>query len=319
MTQRSASAWPVGPHGGAEEASQGLDARAAATVHALSIDVEDWFHVLDCAGAPEPASWSGQPSRVEANTRALLQLLDAHGQRATFFVLGWVAEHHPAVVAEIVRHGHEIGSHSYGHALVSSQTPDSFARDLDRSLEALHAAGAPQVRSFRAPGFSIGPDEAWAFDILASRGVRLDASLFLSRRAHGGWPLARRRPFEIWTPGGAHLLEVPVVPFRLAGRELPWSGGGYLRLLPKALLLTLLRQANHADEPAVVYLHPREIDPAQPRMALPAARSFKYYVGLDGVEDKLRAMFSVARFDTLSAVAAATAKDPPLVLTRRAA
>ena len=319
MTQRRENGGSGLPFGLPGEGPGGRDARAAATVHALSIDVEDWFHVLDCAGAPDPSSWPLQPSRVEANTRALLQLLDAYGQRATFFILGWVAEHHPAVVAEIARHGHEIGSHSYGHALVSSQTPAEFARDLDRSLEALHAAGAPRVECFRAPGFSIGPNEAWAFDILASRGMRMDASLFLSRRAHGGWPLARRRPFEIWAPGGARLMEVPVVPFRLAGSELPWTGGGYLRLLPKQALLTLLRRASHADEPAVIYLHPREIDPTQPRMALPAARRFKYYVGLDGVEDKLRAMFTAARFDTLSAVADATAKDPPLVLTRRAA
>ena len=289
------------------------------TVHGFSIDVEDWFHILDCDGAPDPTAWAGLDSRVERCTTTLLDLLDRHGHHATFFVLGWVAERHPAIVAEIVRRGHEVGSHSYGHELVWRLGPDAFRRDLDRSLQALAAAGAPDVRAFRAPGFSIGPDQAWAFDILAAAGITLDASLFLSNRAHGGWPLARRRPFEVWTASGARIMEVPVVPLRVGGAELPYSGGGYLRLLPLPVLKALFGHADHAEEPVIAYLHPREIDPQQPRMQLPPARRFKYYVGLDTVQAKLDALFAAYRFETLRVVAERVSKDPPLVLARRAA
>ncbi len=289
------------------------------TPHGFSIDVEDWFHILDCDGAPDPSGWDRLDSRVERCTTTLLDLLDRHGHHATFFVLGWVAERHPAVVAEIARRGHEIGSHSYGHELVGRLGPDAFRRDLECSLEALVAAGAPEIRAFRAPGFSIGPEQAWAFDILADAGITLDASLFLTNRAHGGWPLARRRPFEVWTANGARIMEVPVVPLRVAGAELPYSGGGYLRLLPLPMLKALFAHADHAEEPVIAYLHPREVDPSQPRMQLPMARRFKYYVGLDTVQAKLDALFAAHRFETLRYVADRVAKDPPLVLARLAA
>ncbi len=293
-------------------------ALAPVVTHGFSVDVEDWFHIIDCEGAPDRAAWDELEARVWLGTRAILDLLEAYGHRATFFTLGWVAERHPDLIAEIAARGHELGSHSYGHAMVSSLSPDDFARDLDRSLDALAAAGAGRVRTFRAPGFSIGPDEVWALEILASRGIELDSSLFLAPRAHGGWPMLRRRPFELWLPSGARMLEVPVVPLRLGKANLPYSGGGYLRLLPEAALMRMFDANEAAGEPAIAYLHPRELDPAQPRMALPAMRRFKYYVGMDGVERKLRALFGRFRFDTLSGVLEAAAKDPPVVLRKAA-
>lgn len=282
------------------------------TLHGFSVDVEDWFHILDCEGAPDTQSWEGLEDRVAHGTTRVLDLLDKHGHKATFFVLGWVASRHPELIADIVGRGHEIGSHGHTHQLVNSLDRDAFLRDLDRSLDAISKAAGRDVKAFRAPGFSIGPSENWALSGLASRGITVDSSLFLSRRAHGGYPLERVRPFVIEFPDGKSLLEVPVVPFSAGGAALPYSGGGYLRLLPTPVLDAFFARADAAAEPAIAYLHPRELDPLQPRMDLPAWRAFKYYVGLRSVDRKLEALFSRYRFGTLSEVASAARLDEPL-------
>ncbi|MCO4760427.1 MAG: polysaccharide deacetylase family protein [Myxococcales bacterium] len=297
-------------------ATSSTASRPSGMTHAFSVDVEDWFHILECDEAPDPAAWKKMESRVERSTTVLLDLLDKHHHTGTFFILGWVAEHHPDLVREIARRGHEIGSHSHLHGLVSAAKPADFARDLERSLKALRAASGSEIRCFRAPGFSIGPDQAWAFDVLADHGITLDSSLFLSARAHGGFPLDRLRPFDIVLPDGRRILEAPVVPLRLPKVSLPWAGGGYLRLLPKAALLGLMAQAEHAERPVVTYVHPREVDPAQPRMDLPLRRRFKYYVGLNTVIDKLDSLFAAHRFGTISDVATRGLKDPPLLVRR---
>jgi polysaccharide deacetylase family protein (PEP-CTERM system associated) len=280
--------------------------------HGWSIDVEDWFHILEYAGAPDPAAWRRQERRVHIGTRRMLDLLDQRGVKATFFILGWVAEVAPELVAEIAARGHDIGSHGHLHQLVQHLGPDGFARDLDQSLAALSRAAGRDITSFRAPGFSISPAETWALPILASRGITLDSSLFLTHRAHGGFPLDRRRPFDIHLPDGRTILEVPVVPLRVAGRELAFSGGGYLRLLPSPVLRTAFAACDLQRTPAVLYLHPRELDPDQPRMHLPPARRFKYYVGLDSVQAKVGTLLDSFRFGTLAQVAARTPRDLPL-------
>jgi peptidoglycan-N-acetylglucosamine deacetylase len=289
-------------------------AQRHATLHAFSVDVEDWFHILDCEGAPDSSAWDSLPARVEHGTLAVLDALDSYGHRATFYVLGWIADRHPALVREIAARGHELGSHSYGHAMVSSLSPTEFARDLEQSMEAISRAAGVEVKTYRAPGFSIGPKEVWALELLADAGITVDSSLFLAARAHGGWPLDRRRPFELWLPSGRRIHEVPVIPLRVGSVSLPYSGGGYLRLLPMEVLKRLFDAADYASEPAVAYLHPRELDPKQPRMALPPWRRFKYYVGLDGVDSKLRALLARYRFETISTVAARSTRDPPVVL-----
>ena len=172
---------------------------------------------------------------------------------------------------------------------------------------------------FRAPGFSIGHDETWAFEILADHGITLDSSLFLADRAHGGFQLNRLRPFEIVLHDGRRMLEAPVVPLRLPRLSLPWTGGGYLRLLPQAALLQLFAHAERCERPVVTYVHPREVDPGQPRMRLPMARRFKYYVGLETVVDKLQALFARHRFASVGEVAHGGVKDPPLFLSRHRA
>jgi hypothetical protein len=191
--------------------------------------------------------------------------------------------------------------------------PQAFARDLDQSLEALSKAAGQVITAFRAPGFSIRNADLWALELLISRGITLDSSLFLTRRAHGGFDLARRGPFEVFGRSG-RMVEVPVVPRPVGGLDLAWSGGGYLRLLPEVVLVDSMRDAEQRGESVNLYLHPREVDVAQPRMALPPLRSFKYYVGLDTVEAKLSLLLATFRFGTLSEVVASRVLEAPLVL-----
>ncbi len=294
--------------------SPGGDAKGA-VLHGFSVDVEDWFHILDCQGAPDPRSWAGQPARVEANTAKILDVLDAHRVRASFYCLGWIADQHPQVIAEIARRGHEIGSHGHLHGLLGHLGRDAFARDLDLSLEALAKAGGGTVKTFRAPGFSLTAAEVpWALPILADRGIDLDASLFLTDRAHGGLRLDRQRPFDLLLADGRKIREVPVVPRRIAGREIAYSGGGYLRLFPWPVLRDSFARAQAQGQPVVAYLHPREVDPDQPRMKLPPLRRFKYYVGLNTVLRKMDLLFSHFRFGTLRQVAEQGLLDPPATL-----
>ncbi len=288
-------------------------------LHGFSVDVEDWFHILDCEGSPDTSAWKSLEERVVASTTRFLDLLDVHGHKATFFVLGWVAEQHPELIAEIAHRGHEVGSHSYAHRMVHSLSVDDFAKDLDRSLTTITAATGKDVHAFRAPGFSIGENEVWAFKVLAQRGIKLDASLFLAPRAHGGFSLQRDGPFELVLDNGDRLTEVPIIPWSpplsLNSKiSLPYSGGGYLRLLPTAMLCGLFGQADRNGRPVVTYMHPRELDPDQPRMELPPWRAFKYYVGLNSVHDKLDKLFSRFRFGTLSEVANHVTLDAPLHL-----
>ena len=283
--------------------------------HGWSIDVEDWFHILEYARAPDPSAWRQQEQRVQIGTMRMLDLLDRHAVKATFFVLGWVAEVAPDLVAEIARRGHDVGSHSHLHTLVSHQTPDSFARDLDQSLTAIHRATGRDVTCFRAPGFSITPRETWALPILRARGITLDSSLFLASRAHGGFALDRERPFELQLPNGQTMTEVPLVPLRFRGRDLAFSGGGYLRLLPAPLLEQAFAHFDRRGVPAILYLHPRELDPEQPRMSLPVHRRFKYYVGLETVTAKSTLLLEKFRFGPLSQVAAQTPPDRPFLVT----
>jgi polysaccharide deacetylase family protein (PEP-CTERM system associated) len=276
------------------------------------MDVEDWFHILEYEGAPSTERWASEEDRVAVGLTRMLEMLDRHGVRATFFVLGWVAARHPELIAQIAERGHDVGSHGHLHALVGSLGPDGFKRDLDQSLEAISAATGRDVTSFRAPGFSITPAEDWAFEILASRGITLDASLFLAPRAHGGYPLDRDRPFRLELASGRTLLEVPTVPLRLGERSLSFAGGGYLRLWPGPMLHTCFDLAERQGAPVMLYLHPRELDPGQPRMALPPLRRFKYYVGLRSVRQRLESLLLRHRFGTLAAAARSVVHDPPV-------
>ncbi len=253
----------------------------------MTVDVEDWFHILDIAAAPDLRAWARLDGRVVANTERLLDLFAAHGVHGTFFVLGWVGERHPQLVRAIQAAGHEVASHGYAHQLVTGLTPAEFRADVRRARAALEDASGAAVRGYRAPGFSITRATLWALEVLAEEGYAFDASLFPGRHGHGGLPGAPMDPFAIDMAGG-RLLEFPMTQADILGRRLCFSGGGYLRLLPLPVIATMARRLNAAGRPVVYYTHPREIDPAQPRLPMPPLRRFKSYVNLRSTAAKLR-------------------------------
>lgn len=294
---------------------------AASPRNALTIDVEEWFHILDYEDAPDPAAWDALPSRVELGTDRLLEILARARVRGTFFFLAWVAERHPALVRRVAGAGHEIATHGYGHRLVYRGTPAEFRADARRAKHLLEDQSGAPVLGYRAAGFSITRDTPWAFDVLAEEGFAYDSSVFPAKRAHGGLAVSQRRPFRIAGPGGGSLWEFPIVPAALGPLRVPFAGGGYFRLWPLGFVRAALRRLNAQGVPVTFYLHPREVDPEQPRMQLPLARRLKYYVNLASTAAKLEQLLgSGARFEPLCEHLAALrspasgACDPPLAL-----
>jgi polysaccharide deacetylase family protein (PEP-CTERM system associated) len=267
----------------------------AATTDILTVDVEDWFHILEADGAHERAAWGALESRVEANTDALLALFAGAGARATFFVVGWVAMRHPALVRRIADAGHELASHSFWHEVMRRHDRASLRADLAASRRVLEDAAGRAVTGFRAPGASITPATAWVFDLIVEAGFRYDASLCPGLSSHGGFPSPFFGPHRVRCAAG-ELAEIPSATVGLAGRRVPYAGGGYLRLLPAAAIRACIARDHRAGRPTNLYVHPREIDPAQPRMALPWKRRFKYYVGLSTTRAKLAGLLRTQRW-----------------------
>ncbi len=261
----------------------------------FTVDVEDWFHILDLRTAPDLASWDALPSRVETNFLRMLDLLEEAGARATCFFLGWVARRFPGLVRAAAARGHELASHSYAHRLVYLMTPEEFYRD---ALQARHviedAAGLP-VAGYRAPGFSLTERTPWFFEKLAEAGYLYDSSLFPARRNHGGLADAPLGPFRIKTAAG-ELIEFPISVIPVCGTRLCLFGGGYLRLFPLPLITHMADRVLASGRPLILYVHPREIDSAQPRLPMPPARRFRCYVKLGDTERKLRALLDRHRF-----------------------
>lgn len=279
-------------------------------VHALSFDIEDWFHIVEVKAVENPEEWprlSRESSLVERYTDLILRICDEGGAKATFFVLGWIAEHHPALVRRILDAGHEIGTHSYWHRKVYELTPETFREDIARSLSAIRSGAGREIaiRGFRAPSFSITPGTEWAFDVLLDQGITYDASLFPAPRGHGGYACPQG-PHIVTTPKGRKLPELPmsiaaigVGPIR---KRMCYCGGGYLRLLPSGLIEQGLRSEAEAGRGTVVYLHPRDFAPDCPRVPMPPHRRFKCYVGMHTTADKLRRLLSDHRWDTCESV-----------------
>ncbi len=264
--------------------------------NALSIDLEDWF----CAyNLRIPLSeWDHKELRVVPNTHRILDLLDAHRMRATFFVLGWVAEHAPDLVREIERRGHEIATHGYSHTLLTEQTAAEFEADLCRALEVTRPLVAQPIRGFRAPSFTVTAKTLWALDVLARNGIQYDSSIF---------PIAFHPDYGI--PGaqlGVHrigaITEVPPSVARILGRNIPCCGGGYLRVFPYVITRYLLQRCNRERRPVVFYLHPWEVDPAQPRQKLSRSKTFRHYVNLDKTLARLDCLLSDFEFGPIREV-----------------
>lgn len=273
---------------------------APAITNALTIDVEDYFQVSAFAPYIRRSDWDARECRVERNVERILALLDARGVKATFFTLGWVAERYPQLVRRIVEGGHELASHGYGHQRASDLDRAAFRDDVGRAKAILEDLGGVAVRGYRAPSFSIGAGNLWAFDTLAETGHAYSSSIYPIRHDHYGMPDAPR--FAHRVAGG--LLEVPVTTVRLVGRNLPSSGGGYFRLLPYAASRWLIGRVNREDrEAAVFYFHPWEIDAGQPRVpGIDARTRFRHYVNIPRMERKLESLlddFRWGRMDTI--------------------
>jgi polysaccharide deacetylase family protein (PEP-CTERM system associated) len=262
----------------------------------LSFDLEDWYQVLYFDAHFPRTQWAECESRLEPVTRRLLEILDEYGAKATFFVLGWNAERMPHLIEAIQRRGHEIASHGFSHHLIYRQGREAFASDLGRSLRVLKGITGLPVKGFRAPSFSITRESTWALPILLEHGIAYDSSVLPARRPYCGIPGAPTRPWRFADSDGRTLVEAPPSTMSLLGWKLPFGGGGYFRLLPYTLVRLGLRRANRAGIPGVVYLHPWELDPSQPRVAVRLRHRFQHYVNLNRTEAKLRRLLSDFRF-----------------------
>jgi len=260
-------------------------------LNAMTIDVEDYFHVSAFANVVRPDTWDGHASRVEANTDRLLAMFAEARVRGTFFVLGWVAERYPGLVRRIAQAGHEIASHSYAHQLVYDLDAETFRADLRRARGLIEDLSGRPVRGFRAPSYSVTERSLWALDVLIEEGYTYDASVFPIHHDRYGIPSAPRHAHRVLRPAGS-LIELPGSTAVIGPAKVP-IGGGYFRLLPYSLTTWAIGQLNRADQrPAMFYLHPWEIDPDQPRLAASSVSRWRHYNNLAATEARLRRLLA---------------------------
>lgn len=276
-------------------------------VSVFSVDVEDWFHILDIPGGPPLETWNRLPSRVEKNFMRLLDLFSRHDATVTCFFLGWIAERFPHLVKEAAARGHEIASHGYAHRLVYEMSPDEFHADAVRTRMLLEQVSGTRVQGYRSAGFSATEKTPWFFDQLARAGYRYDSSLFPSTRSHGGMESSPREPHLI-----GDIFEFPISVADFAGKRMCFFGGGYLRLFPYWLIRRMSRQVLEQGRPVVFYIHPREIDPGHPRLPMSAVRTFKSYVNIRGTEHKLNRILAEFPVTTFEALLRQTAVAPAI-------
>ena len=266
------------------------------TVNALSFDVEEWFQAEAFAGLFPPARWERLESRCETQVGRILDILAARGVRATFFVLGWVAQRHGRLVKRIAAAGHEIACHGFGHAMITRQTREEFARDVRRARELLEDAAGTRVAGYRAPTFSVTERTRWALEVLLDQGIGYDASIYPIRHDRYGIPGSPRFPYVVLEGGGRRLWEYPGFTRRIAGMTLPAAGGGYLRLLPYAWTRGAIRAAHREGRPAAVFAHPWEFDARLPVAPLPRLARLRHYGGISRNAAKLERLLEEFRF-----------------------
>ncbi len=264
--------------------------------HILSVDVEDYFQVEAFADVVPRAVWEQWPSRVEGNTLRVLDLFDEHDTRATFFFVGWVAQKFPRLVQETVNRGHEVACHSYWHRTIYSLDPKEFRNDTRRAKQIIEDAGGTRVLGYRAPSWSITKDCLWALDILAEEGFLYDSSIYPIHHDLYGVPGAQRFPYTHTCGNGLKLREFPPATLRFLNQNLPIAGGGYLRIFPSAYNELAFRRFEREQQRVVVYLHPWEIDPEQPRINGRLKSKFRHYTNLERMKEKLSAVLKRHRF-----------------------
>jgi len=268
-------------------------------MNALTVDLEDWYHICGVDEYADAAKWGDYESRITRNTERILSLLRSHGARATFFVLGYIAEREPALVSAIAKEGHEIATHGHFHRRVFEMSPKEFEEDLERSIEAVSSATGETVVGYRAPEWSMRPHTMWALSILRKRGILYDSSMVpLTRMGHTSFP---EKPCRISTEWG-DLLEFPLTTVRCFGENLPFTGGLPLRLTPYFYLISKIRRINRDGQAAMVYVHPWEFDTEQPRIELPLSRKFMHNFNLRSTPKKFAGLLGELRFAPLQDV-----------------
>ena len=288
-----------------------MNQAAAPLSNILTIDVEEYFHPTEVQAFVDQSQWEKLPSRVERQVHVLLDLLEEKHARATFFMLGWVAEHQPGLLRAIAGRGHEIGCHSYAHRLVYDLTPAQFREDTKRAIAIIADISGVAPRAYRAPSYSITRESFWALETLIECGFTHDSSIYPIAHDRYGIEGFERRAHVLQTPSGP-IREVPIATVRLAnGRIAPIGGGGYLRLLPYRYTAAGIRRVNREErEPACVYFHPWEIDPELPRLATGLIAHLRTYTGLDGMRAKLEKLTAEFQFAPLTTVHPAAAAAP---------
>lgn len=266
----------------------------------FSVDVEDWFHILDVPSTPPLDQWAQLPTTVERSFGRMLDLFDEEGVKVTLFFLGWVAERFPHLVRRAADAGHEIASHGYAHELVYKHDRTHLEQDLRHAKDLIEQAAGVRVLGYRAPGFSVTQATPWFFEVVAATGHAYDSSIWPGMRNHGGWPGALPTPHVVSTSAG-DVVEFPISLSRTLGRDMNFFGGGYLRFFPAGLILRKARQLLAEEREVVFYLHPREIDPEHPRLPMSARRRYMSYVNLHTTEPKMRRLFRELSFTTFAA------------------
>jgi polysaccharide deacetylase family protein (PEP-CTERM system associated) len=268
-------------------------------LNALTVDVEDYFHVAALAPSIPRDSWNSRESRVVGNTQKLLDIFEQFDVRGTFFVLGWVAERHAQLVRDIAARGHEVACHGFSHRFVWEQSPEEFHEETLRAKNLLEDITGSAVLGYRAASYSIVRESLWALDILVELGFVYDSSIFPVHHDRYGIPNAERIPHRMSTPNKRSIVEWPLATAKAFGWRLPVAGGGYFRLLPYWFTRWGLASINRREsQPFVFYLHPWEIDPAQPRVSARWLSRLRHYTNLEKCEERLRLLLSEFRFGT---------------------
>lgn len=297
MTNLYTSSYPISPASHIATACN-----LGTTQDVFTIDVEDWFHILEVRGAPDIAAWDSLPTRLEANFRTLLDLLAGCNVKATCFALGWVARRFPRLLREAADQGHDIASHGYGHQVVRGLSRAQFREDIRTAKSVIEDATGRPAHGYRAPGFSITRDTPWAFEEIIEAGYIFDSSVFPARHGHGGIAEAPRHPHIIQCSAG-RLIEFPVTIRNTLFGPRCYFGGGYLRLSPLWVVLAMAKRVRSDQRGVIWYIHPREIDPGHPRLQMSLKRRFQSYVNLHGTARKLKAILQTNNFVTCSDLA----------------
>ena len=288
------------------------------TSHFFTVDVEEYFQARALESVVGRYEWLSRPSRVARSIDALLALLDRHGVRGTFFVLGWLAEHRPEVVSAIAGAGHEVASHGFAHECVTSLGTQAFREDVRSAKRVLEDLIGTEVAGYRAPNFSIVPGGEWAFDVLIEEGYRYDSSLFPIRRRGYGYPDAPRGPHLIQRPSG-RLAEFPLATTSFFRYPVPAAGGGYLRHFPLGIIRRAFREASNRRESTTFYIHPWEVDNGQPRLPVSVLNRVRHYHGLDGTLARIDRLLAEFRFGSIAAYLPKLEGSVPVLATAGAA